>query len=72
MRVVGISSSPDGVSYGTYTTTLQQGYKACVLIRCPTNSSGYTDVDLRIAYINSSQCSMRSVIARINSLLTYS
>ena len=67
MKIVGISSNVRGEEFGVYTSTMLErtsskgghGRVACVVIRCPTNESVYTAVDLRIAYDNSSQCRLR-------------
>ena len=67
MKMVGISSNVDGVQYGVYTAAiLDRSFSwgrgnrvACVVIRCPTNESESTAVDLQIAYDNSSQCRFR-------------
>ena len=72
MKVVGISTSPDGMLYGSYAAVLNPeymgrdkkrsvgyaSYGACILVRCP-NDTDYTAVDLQIAYENSTQCRLR-------------
>ena len=69
MKVVGISKSPSGTLYGSYTAIVSDGGRgkrslysrgqgACVLIRCPKDTE-YTSVDLQIAFKNRTQCRLR-------------
>ena len=71
MKMVGISSSVSGEEFGVYTSAIVELYSrrrlnlygACVVIRCPTNESEYTAVDLQIAYNYTSRCRLRLVMS---------
>ena len=64
MNIVGISRDKDGVPYGTFTApavhnfyvTPFASHRACVLARCPTFDTNYTEVHIQIAYEKRSQC----------------
>ncbi|KAK2176611.1 hypothetical protein NP493_652g03046 [Ridgeia piscesae] len=64
IKVVGLSSDPQGVPYGTFTAPLVESdgqlgfttHQACVLARCPTAAANYTRVEIQIAYEKRLQC----------------